>query len=146
MTDKLKGRVKLYSTIYRTTGKDKDGRGWIVIDKKEVFSACTTKWVKERWISDRFKGMDYCDANKELEDEGIIQQYEFYNAFEEYLRLSIEEIQNSENILIRALSMIDRRTGKRYLEKIKVEEGEHDIIKLLYTLQCDVDGIKSKIL
>lgn len=42
--------------------------------------------------------------------------------------------------------MIDRRTGKRCLEKISIEHDEHDLIKSLYTLRCEVEGIKNKIL
>lgn len=140
-TDKLKGRVTIYSTIYRTTGADKDGRGWIVVDKKEVFSACTSKWTNEMYVSHRFDGMDLDDAIGELYNNGVMQQHEFYNALFEFISLPIDQALNSENVVIRALAMIDKRVGKRRLQKIKLKVEEHALVKTLYKLRCEVEGI-----
>jgi hypothetical protein len=154
----LKNRVKIYSTRYRGT-HDKEGKGWIVVDKKEIFDACTMKWMIAYYgLSNELREINNCTdfTNKEHQEgyyraydeaelivkkRGIYSQYGFYSSLEEYLSLSIEEAMNSDNVIIKGLSMIDKRLGKRRLKDIHLSQGEHAFVKRLYKLRCEAENI-----
>ncbi|WP_316572958.1 hypothetical protein [Neobacillus sp. YIM B06451] len=55
--------------------------------------------------------------------------------------MSIDEAMNSENIIIKAYSMFDRRLGKRRLEKLEFTKETHPLIMDFYKIRCDVEGI-----
>jgi len=155
--DSLKGRVEVHSTRYRNSS-DIEGRGWITIDKKDIFSACTIKWEVEyhnidQQIQSANKNSDFDDpsgryyffpqnhAHDILKKQGIYSQYEFYDAIETYLNLSINDALKSQNALIRTFAIIDCRVGKRRLPKLKSEIGQEAIVNTLYRLRCEVEGI-----
>jgi len=119
----LQGRVELFSTWYYKGGSPHRGRAVILVDKQEVFEANTDKWI----------------FAKENQDE--FERLEFHDALEQYLSLSIEDALMSDNFLIRSLSMIDRRLGKRRLRQIRLEEKDYRLIKIMYKLRCEVERI-----
>jgi hypothetical protein len=43
----------------------------------------------------------------------------------------------SDDPFIRAFAIIDRRTGKRALEKLTIGENEHSIVKTFYRLRIN---------
>ena len=49
-------------------------------------------------------------------------EWDFLSAVLEYRNLSIQDALNSENYIIKILAILDRRVGKRTLQKIKAEE------------------------
>jgi hypothetical protein len=101
------------------------------VDKKEIFEVNTDKWIVLQ------KELN----SQELWNLGIFQDYEFRKSLMEYINLSIEEALKSENILIRALAFIDRRVGKRKLYEIEISKNEHFLVKFMYSLRCEVEGI-----
>ncbi len=79
----------------------------------------------------------------EAHDEGIFAQYDFFEAAEEYLQKPIEESLKSKNMLIQIFAMIDRRVGKRTLEKMKQSIlCEKEIVRFFYHLRCKAEGIR----
>src|SRR5687767_11821499 len=128
--DALRGRLELRSTRYRGTHDD-EGRAWITFDKKEVFSACSlTGWAEEARVARKLQAanrcLDYTDpqqysgyreayerAGEIVQGRGIFTQFQFYDALNSYLNLSVEDALASPEAVIRALSMVDRRLGKR---------------------------------
>lgn len=52
----------------------------------------------------------------------------------------IEEALNSENIIIRVYSMLDRRLGKRRLKGFNFNEETHPLIVDFYKIRCAVEG------
>lgn len=74
--------------------------------------------------------------------QNIFSSHQFYEPFMEYGSLSIEEALSSENILIRAFAMFDRRLGKRRLKDLRLtSENTHPLILEFYKIRCDVEGI-----
>ena len=59
-----------------------------------------------------------------------------------YLHLSIDDILASENVLIRAIGMLDRRLGKRRLPAL-AGSVNHPLVRLLYVFRCEAEGIKT---
>lgn len=170
LCDKLKGRIGLHATVYRKF-HDRPGRVWITFDKKEILSASDVTYaVQHEKLYQRIKDekelkaipydsdwkvMFNSQERKELlkashaaeemmKSQRVFDSYHLYEAFMRYSSLSIEEAFNSENILIRAFSMFDRRLGKRRLIKLNFPQDTHPLIIEFYKLRCEVEGIKTK--
>ncbi|MEV5026906.1 SF0329 family protein [Paenibacillus sp. LPE1-1-1.1] len=118
----LKRRVVFHSTSYRGT-HDQVGKAWITFDNEMI--------------------QDFCTINRENKRitlaTGIHNQYEFYYAVEEYLGLSINEALASTNPIIRALSILDRRLGKRRLISIR---DDHPIVNKLLIIRILVEYLE----
>jgi hypothetical protein len=151
ITPSLKGRVKFYSTRYRSA-HDQIGRAWIAVDGKEIYDFSTPTWIQKYYgtaknirddnnCEDPLQAQGYYDAykiaDKFVEENGIFEQYFFYKSIEEYINLSFDEAIESENKIIRSISLIDRRLGKRRLEQINIKENDIQLYKILYSLRMD---------
>lgn len=143
----LKGRVELRSTRYRGA-HDQTGRGYIIVDGKEVWNMCTLSFwgaeypridaiAQEKEIS---PAAAQVIADAQLEQEGVLPQWGFYRTLESYCNASIEASLESKNPLIKALAFIDARVGKRRLEKLDVT-AEHPMVQYFFNLRCEAEGI-----
>jgi len=56
--------------------------------------------------------------------------------------MSIDQIMHSENVIIRALGMLDGRLGKRRLRALDVS-NEPDLAKILYAFRCHAENIET---
>ncbi|MBZ9622161.1 MULTISPECIES: hypothetical protein [unclassified Clostridium] len=152
----LKDRVNFFVVNYKKA-HDGLGRAYITVDKKEILSMCTyiaegkqnIKYNELRF-SDANYNMDNYDENRRISDEahellkkeGIFGQYDFFNALEIYFSASIEQSLNSDNMLIKIFALIDKRTGKRTLEKLKdLIKNESELVNYFYKLRCEAEGI-----
>lgn len=154
--DSLKERLQFTVTNYRRA-HDQLGRAFITVDKKEVINMCTitseTALNRRTYEIKREKHIPYTDWSQEsviwdeahewVLDEGIFAQYDFFDAVEEYFLLPIEESLKSNNMLIKIFALVDRRVGKRALEKMKQSIlCEKEIVQFFYTLRCKAEGIR----
>jgi N12 class adenine-specific DNA methylase len=53
----------------------------------------------------------------------ILCEWDFLSAVLEYRNLSIQDALNSEDYIIKTFAILDKRVGKRTLQKIKEAEG-----------------------
>jgi hypothetical protein len=153
----VKGRVELRYTTYRGPHggtHDRFGRGWITYDGEEIFNACTTTFMQAlakrqeeilRELPDITPGQAWNMA-VEQEDElfeanGLFSQYSFYLYLEEYCNLPIEEALESENLLIKSLSMLDRRVGKKRLIALNENAKSHPMVEQFYSKRCLAEGL-----
>ncbi|SCZ11226.1 hypothetical protein SAMN03080606_04349 [Alkaliphilus peptidifermentans DSM 18978] len=140
-------------TVYRNA-HDEASHFWIELDKFTIFDASELRWMVRYYkLSDEirevtgntdwrdpnqkeeyYKAYDY--AEKILERQGIYSDTYFYAALEEYISKPIEDIIISEYIVVRALGMIDRRLGKRRLQKINKDELNNGLVRLLFEIRC----------
>jgi len=60
---------------------------------------------------------------------------------EQWAGLSLDDALVSENPIVRALSMVDRRLGKRRLRQIDLTNGEHPLVRMLFRLRCDAERL-----
>ncbi|RBP89955.1 hypothetical protein DFO70_11060 [Cytobacillus firmus] len=154
--ESLKERVQFTVTNYRRA-HDQLGRAFITVDKKEVLNMCTitseAALNKRTYEIKRKKQIPYTDWSQEsvvwneahewVLDEGVFAQYDFFDAVEEYFQNSIEESLESNNMLIKIFALIDRRAGKRTLEKMKQSIlCEKEIVQFFYQLRCKAEGIR----
>ena len=158
LSPSLKGRVQLHSTRYRGT-HDQEGRAWITVDKKDIFSMCTVKWMWKHYhlekeieeanngeqpdpgVGNRYFFLDD-SAQQILKKQGIYSQYEFYKAANTFVELPIQDALQSEDKLIQALAILDRRVGKRTLRRLHDFGVNDPLLRFLYRLRCDAEDIK----
>jgi hypothetical protein len=131
-------RVQLRVTRYRHT-HDGEGRGWITVDREEVFDASSLRHFptfSELNSALQRQGLGVTGAHRrargQLEAEGVYTEWTFREALEEYLDLSIERALSSTNVLHRGLAMIDRRLGQRRFRAIRLREKDHSLVRRLY--------------
>lgn len=145
--ERVKGRVGLHSTRYRTM-PDHDGRAWITLDGEEIINMVHIwKWLYE--IDNRLAvnkdGQNLhnkVDAEKELANESFFAQHHLGEAMYEYQSMSINDIIVSENAIIRAIGMLDKRLGTRRLKQIDVS-SEHPLVMATYHFRCKAEGLSS---
>jgi hypothetical protein len=139
------GRVELRATRYRGA-HDATGRGYITVDGREVWNLCSLAFEKEeRERIDRRMSETAVSARQAqlditpgLQSEGILAQWDFYRALEGYCNRSIEENLASTNPLVRSLSMLDARTGKRTLLTLSMAE-EHPMVRYFHELRLNAE-------
>ena len=120
----LRGHIRYYATSY-SKSPDHEGRAAILLDGKEIIAGCYyNNWLKaelfprdERYEKRMKEEMAFTDDT--AVQLGIFDQRCFYEAFSIFDNQSIEESLTSENMLVRIFAILDRRVGKRRLNKIK---------------------------
>lgn len=156
MCDSLRLRVDFHVINYRKA-HDQLGRAVITVDKEEKLSMCTItaereEYKRERDIKNKTNQYNFDDvstnraiqsqAHQQLKEEGIYAQYDFFPAMDTYLNTSIKESLQSPDILIKILCLLDRRTGKRTLLKMRdTMLEEHPIVQYFYTLRCEAENM-----
>jgi hypothetical protein len=73
---------------------------------------------------------------------GCFDQYGFYTAFYEYDNQDVQTSLESENAIVRLFAILDKRVGKRTLEKLVVPETiQPEWLQYFYQLRMQADGI-----
>jgi hypothetical protein len=153
--DSICGRVEVWNTRYRKA-HDQEGELWITIDKKRVHCmADGIYWEKVIQETEYLRGIpryneDYMSSStywaafhnsrEAVLQRGIFPLHEANEALFNYLSMSIDDILSSDNPLIQALGMLDKRAGKRRLSTLDIED-KHPLVKAFYEFRCLVDGI-----
>ncbi len=76
---------------------------------------------------------------------GVFDQRSFYEAFSIFDNQSIEESLSSENMLVRIFAILDRRVGKRRLEKIRREiDGEEKTFCEFFAIRAAAEGLRAE--
>lgn len=147
LAEALRGRIQYFATSY-SYSPDHEGRAAIRLDGKEILSGnYWNQWYKthlyphDEKYEDRMK-YDMPFMDDVAMDLGLFDHWRFYQAFEEFDNQSIEESLAAENLLIKIFALLDRRVGKRRLEKMKAEmENEPSVIQMFYTIRAEAEGI-----
>ncbi|SDG22786.1 hypothetical protein PUH89_12280 [Rhodobacter capsulatus] len=158
LADCAKGRVEVWCTRYRNS-HDQEGEAWITIDKEQVHSMGTLThlvafYERSRQLQKDRDCLDYRDRTKiegyraaqdevetQLRKEGVIPLWEFNGALFEYLNMSLEDILSSDQMVVRAIGIFDKRLGKRRLKTLDVSK-EHEIIQKFYRIRCALEGLQ----
>jgi len=161
LADSLKGRIRYHVTRYGLGYSHTRTRAWITLDKQEVVSFSTIKWMIEhgelrtqlREISNVTNGRDpeqrkafylaHDQATTILHQKELFSREDFDTATEKYVNLSIEDALASMDGIIRALAMLDRRLGKRRLSQLEFKPTEAQIARDFYTLRCSAENINA---
>lgn len=168
LCNKLQGRVQVHAAVYRKF-HDSPGRVWITFDKEEIVSAAdVTYMINHEKVYQELKqgrklkpiptdtdllGMMNSPEREELwkasddsdailNSQGLFSTYQLYQSFLDYPSISIEEALKSENPIIQAFAMFDRRLGKRRLKTLHISKETHPLIDKFYQIRCTVEGVE----
>ena len=130
LCDELKNRITYFVTRYHKV-HDSYGRAAILLDGKELVCFSWIEMIRkecavnEAWRQDRSQSnLGLYDTMKPQWDANCAYcDVDFLNAVLEYRNLSIQDALYSENYIIRIFAILDKRVGKRTLQKIK-QAGE----------------------
>lgn len=123
----LKDRITYFLTRYHKV-HNSYGRVSIRLDGEELVNF---SWVEMYHQDEDIHALweatgIWTDQAQELKDkwdaEGEYSDYDFLSAATEFLQLSIKDALNSENYIIRIFAIMDKRVGRRTLEKIWKEK------------------------
>ena len=152
--DALKGRVQYFATRYRKS-HDQEGRVAIRIDSEELFKSCFYDWQTKRVIArdhldipnmHKLSWVEYWEAvHLEAKNFAGFDQHGFYNAFYLYQNSSIEESLCSPDPVVRLFAIMDKRVGKRRLQKILPEvENQPEWLQAFYSLRIAAEGLEPR--
>ncbi|HET7219251.1 MAG TPA: hypothetical protein VFJ02_14440 [Vicinamibacterales bacterium] len=161
VTPPLCDRIGLHQARYRYT-REEVGRVWLTIDGREIVQFDTSTYLRRRAQlaaelreanrlaanGDHDGQSDYLAADAAAADTlrraGLYDDYGALADLEAYLSLPIDEALDSPSPLIRGLAVIDRRVGKRRLRAMAPADDEHPLVRELYALRCQADGITGR--
>ena len=146
----LRGHIQYYATSYNKC-PDHEGRAAIRLDGKEIITGC---YYNNWFIAALFpRDARYEQRMKEemafMDDTavrlGVFDQRSFYQAFSMFDNQSIEESLVSENMLVRIFAILDRRVGKRRLEKIRQRiDGEEKTFREFFAIRAAAEGMTAE--
>jgi hypothetical protein len=139
----LQGRIQYFATRYRKT-HDSDGGVAIRVDRKVVFRSDFFKWARSTYrdCSQENREKSWEQINMEAFEKGCFDQYAFYKAFYEYDNQDIKISLESKNSIVRLFAILDKRVGKRTLEKLVVSQTiQPEWLQYFYQLRMQADGI-----
>lgn len=147
LCDELKGHITYFLTRYHKV-HDSYGRAAIVMDKTELVRF---SWIEmynqESDMSRLYEQTGEYDQNRfkdKWDEDCTYYEMDFIAAALEFTDMKIRDALCSDNYIIRIFAVMDRRVGKRTLQKIK-DENEYaalpDWVSRFYKLRLEAAGI-----
>ena len=148
LCDELKGRITYFYTAFREA-HDAPHCAAIRLDGKEMIRF---KWIhmyeQEEDVSALIRqgvSLPHKDMDRKMkpvwDENGTYSGSDFYRSASQFLNLSIAEALQSEDYIVKILAILDKRVGKRTLEKIR-EAGEYlsypDWVRPFYELRLSL--------
>jgi hypothetical protein len=145
----LQNRIDFHMARYRGAHEDA-GEAWISVDGKKLFGVSDLNYrnaehaerSKDQPSAPEDSGWQYFgDAEHYQEIANTLHAREIHtvgellHAMHVYLDLPVQDALKSENPFLRALAIMDRRTGKRTLDKLQISAQDHSLVHALYTLR-----------
>lgn len=114
--------------------------GAIAIDGREILKMSYLGWQVEGYYCDLESVLPRPERDKLLMANSIFSSDHLYPALRSLINEPIDNILRSEDVLVRALGMLDGRLGKRRLKEISVDD-EPEIVRRLWLFRCYVEGL-----
>lgn len=141
----LRGRISYFLTRYHEV-HNAYGRAAIRLDGKEIAEfmwinmyieegECSKLWEKNA-PAEEFRKM-----RRELAEKSILSEDDFLLAATDFLQMPIADALNSENHIIKIFAIMDKRVGKRTLQKLAESEeykSYPDWVRQFYELRLSL--------
>lgn len=163
LCESLRGRVHYQAIVHRKS-HDQTGSFRVTLDKVEIFRASDIPYTRavnirgnelqsEREItfpwhlpwqewkeSEDYQAYHrtYNDAEIEIENQDLFPAWEINRLLFDYIHMPFEEAVAHQHPFIRALSLFDRRFGKRRLAAIDIEQVS-GLVKAFYTIRVEAE-------
>jgi len=129
LCDELKARITYVLTRFHKV-YDSYGRAAILLDGKELVRfSWIEQYRQEQQVAakhneDRSKDWFalYEEMKHDWSETCTLCEWDFLSAVLEFRNLSSQDALNSEDYIIKILAILDKRVGKRTLQRIKAEE------------------------
>ncbi|MBR3269560.1 MAG: HAD family hydrolase [Oscillospiraceae bacterium] len=149
LAESLRGRLTYFVTNYHNMHDKDEGRVAVRLDGAEILKSNFFDRMDAHWKyyyqtpDDPENGMkNWQEAGQKAIADGTFFQIDFYRAFAEFDSRSIAESLRSENALVRMFALLDRRTGKRTLEKLRPEmEHAPQWLKMIYAVRLEAEHL-----
>lgn len=140
--ESVKGKVGIYVTRY-TSGSYFMVRGWITINGEEIANFSTPdNNLKYGWntppVGERIP--DTARNENSAVEKGEFARWELMDACISILNLSVDDALASDNPIIRALAVLDKRCGKKRLARLDGRD-EHPLVKRLLLFRKKEEGL-----
>ncbi len=145
LADSLKDRLDYHLTTYKnSTGYL--GRAWITWDGKEIlnfsnqdtwneFQSYSNELAEKHYIS--HEGIKATNRTEgKIMEKGEFSKYDFADNAFRFLNLNVQDAIKSNNPILMALAVVDKRIGKRTLNELNKAEN-HPMIKQLIELRTE---------
>ena len=114
----LAGRLAIHSAAY---GNCSCGHCWITLDKEVIANFCTRAYYNKK--SGYFEpGSENSMYGHQLVMYGEMSRQGAYKSMFDYIHtLSLQQALDSQDVLVQALSIVDKRLGRRRLEALNID-------------------------
>lgn len=144
LCDELRGRITYFLTRYHEV-HNSYGRAAVRLDGKElaVFTWNNGYLLEYAELGENNASKEeYQKLKREFAEKGILSEWDFLRAATDFLQMPIADALNSENYLIKILAVMDRRVGKRTLQKL-AKNGDYksypEWVRRFYELRLSAD-------
>lgn len=141
----LRGRITYFLTRYHEV-HNAYGRAAIQLDGKllAVFTwnnSYLLEYAEDALFKNNAPKEEYQRLDREFAEKGILPEYEFLRAAVDFLQMPIADALNSENYIIKIFAIMDKRVGKRTLQKLAESEeykSYPDWVRQFYELRLSL--------
>lgn len=147
LAESLRGRLTYFVTSYHAMHDGDEGRAAVRLDGAEIlksnfFERFAAQWEHYEWLKYENEQTAWHKAAEQAIHDGAFYQIDFYRAFQEFDSQSIRESLDSENAIIRMFALLDHRTGKRMLEKLRDRiTREPQWLQMIYYIRLEAENI-----
>lgn len=130
----MAGRVAVHSTTYDGST---EGRAWVTLDKIVIADFCTRAHERQTYgLGPQKEKPDLVTAFGEMSRQQV------YQACWEYLHeIAFEDALVSDNPMLQALAVLDKRLGKRRYAKVHAQEL-HPLARRLLDARLEAEGVR----
>ena len=147
LAESLRGHLTYFVTNYHKTHDRDEGRAAVRLDgceiiKSNFFDHMDLVW--DYYYNQLPKDLPYPESWQQAKQiafrAGEFYQKDFYRAFEIFDNQSISESLVSENALVQMFALLDRRTGKRTLDKLRIPmQDAPQWLQMIYCIRLQAE-------
>jgi len=137
----VKKHVQFHMTRYGLGVSQTMARAWITWDGQEIANLSNAEWAMETYAVQNQQNVTYAQAQEIIRKTGLLSRFDFESAVQAYLGSSIEHSLQSDDPIMQAFALFDRRTGKRRLAQFCLATAAHPLVKVCYHLRCQAEGL-----
>jgi hypothetical protein len=139
--------IDLHQTRYRHS-HDQEGEFWITLGKEQIFKAGSLSYLltlgqvaAEHRANGDTVDEAYARAWPEMDAKGLMLLEAINKDLFSSLGMTVEEMLEHRNPVVRALAVVDTRYGKRRLALFD-PANENALVQRFFYLRCEAEGVR----
>ncbi|WP_321530411.1 hypothetical protein [uncultured Desulfuromonas sp.] len=146
--ESVRKRVDVHQTRYRNS-HDQEGELWFSIDGSRLFSSGSATYLSKLGSlveESHAKGASWAEAYDKswpvMEASGLMLLEQMNRDLFDSLNLTVEEMAQHGNPLVRGLAILDARFGKRRLAAFDAS-AEHEVVQALVRFRSKAEELRA---